>query len=248
MRGRVFCKVDGNVIYYIEDGKLWADGTELGLSTAIYMDNRQRNPRKDKRFVNKRLPVGDYVFTTPQNHIVIVEEKRLNDLYTSYNNRRLQRELRHMLSENEEGVNVLGLRATTMDEELREIYHKPPTIDVATELIKWQILGGIVGLLPINIVDVYDRLCEWRAVLQPGRSLFSIIAGSDSKADTKPMTRCARALRQILKGVGYQTGQRIADYFRNDLVLALSASDEAWKKAGANKTILQARKELLEVK
>lgn len=230
-------------LYTVREGQLYYGARALGPAGHVYFDATQPGMVEEATVHRVHLERGDYVTSTNAGHIMLVEEKRLPDLVGSWRSRRLQRQLRHLLASNPDGLNVLALRAPNyLGETLQE------NQDIVAELLKWQTLGGLLGMLPESSSLVFQELRRWRAVLQPGQGLFSILAGDDrpKRASREPMTPCGAALRAVLQGVGYKTGKSWAAAAGENLLRALSMSEEELSRAGVNKTTRARLAKLLE--
>tara|TARA_Y100000034_G_scaffold110249_1_gene142237 strand:+ start:283 stop:990 length:708 start_codon:yes stop_codon:yes gene_type:complete len=185
------------------------------------------------------LKYGDIRFPLDEESWVIIEEKRVRDLEDSYRKRRLQRQLRNMLWSNPKGVNILGLRASSpMQVALQDTYHEL-TEECMLDLMKWQMIGGVIGYLPYNVEGVLRTLKNWRAILKPGQHFFSIVAGTDEPPIREDMTPTAYAIRRLFKGVGPTIANKIAAFYKQDLARALGAPDQEWLNLGAHKGILR---------
>lgn len=201
--------------------------------------------------LTRRLEVADYSFVTFESVQTLVEEKRLGDLLSSFSSRRLQRQLRKMMQTNPEGINILGLRASGSVSLLQGTLWLDVPPELALDLLKWQGLGGLIGFLPHNKGRVLETLQQWQAVLQPGRHLFSILAGDDrgrreqKEAKRQDMKPVAQALRRLFKGVGYELGVRWAEAAGQDLLKALTMPDESLTASGVHRGIIKKRRELI---
>ena len=240
--------------YSIVDGAVVWEGKPLGPAAHILVDSKQA----DVRAIVERgrsqvpatvvtLPVGDYVFVSPSGLLCIVEEKRRGDLATSYRARRLQRQLRNM-REHGDAVLVLGLRAGSTDS-MSGLYDWRDA-EVGVDIMKWQVLGGLVGVLPEDPAATLRTLRDWQGALQPGRHLLSVLAGDDkarrAEHETKGLTPTARALSRLIKGVGPTTAAAWAVVGKEDLLKCLRLTDKQLTKAGLNKTVRAHLKELLD--
>ena len=86
---------------------LHCDPWEMGTSDALYLDTRQPGLVKWVHSTKPedwwpelklcQLPYGDYVFVS-KHGVVAIESKTIPDLMGSYERRRLQRQLRHLLT------------------------------------------------------------------------------------------------------------------------------------------------------
>jgi len=234
-------------MYRVRDEKVWweEDGVEKelgGVETPLVDIHQDLAPHAEVQRV--LLPVGDYILVGPENHLIVVEEKRLPDLVTSWRARRLQRQLRRMLMANDGGVNVLGLRSATMLS-LVDAYKYRQVPEISLDLLKWQSLGGLVGFLPFSPDGTLATLRDWRAVLRPGSHLFSILAGDDRNKPRESMSRVAKGLRALVPGVGYEVGRRWAEASGENLLTALQMTDEQLKEAGLNVRVRRALAQML---
>lgn len=238
--------VHDKIIYMAEDGQ----ETELGPSSEIYMDGRQDTAPYGKvtdGFTVKSLPIGDYVFTTQDDRlVVVVEEKKLHDFTSSYRSRRLQRQLRQGWFGAD--IAVLALRVD-MEEHVWHGLHEEITSEmldeegIALDLVKWQEIGGRIITLPMHPGAVLPRLRALRAVLKSGRHQLSILAGTDQPRRRQASTPVGQALQATFKGLGPTVADRLAA--RGGLGRVLELSDDDWRNEGANKTVLEKRRELM---
>ena len=198
---------------------------------------------RDPSTVKRRLKTGDYVFAA-KDHVVVVEEKRVADLLTSWKDRRLQRQLRRIKQANPEGINILALRASGSVPSLNEILWLDVPTELSLDLLKWQALGGLVGFLPYYPQGVLDTLKTWRAILRPGQHLYSVLAGTETERMPEKMTEVGYALRRLFKGVGPKLGAAWAEAAEQDLTKALLMPDNEVKKLGARQSVLDQRRGL----
>ena len=186
------------------------------------------------------LQAGDYVFISSGGQRILVEEKRPNDLISSWSSRRLQKQLRKALQVAD--VVVLAVRGS-------EYGMAMVPQDLWRDLLKAQLLGVIVTFLPERFEDVLQELRRWKAFINSeSRSVLSIVSGTDKTRESEGLTPCALALTRLFKGrrLGRTTAISIANTFGNDLVQCLTATDKAWLDVpGVGKTLLNARKEVL---
>ena len=212
-------------------------GKLIGSERAIYVDDRQPDMRHDlpPGVVVTRLPVGDYVFVTPASsaapcgQVVVVEEKKLDDLYSSWTARRLQRQLREVRAAGD--VAVLALRGTQgLDTYLDWLN---------IELVKWQAIGGLVVSLPPEQSGVFAMLSKLREVLPPGAHLYTVVAGEDRRVSRKAKTPVGRALATLLTGVGPVLGDKLSSEGDHDIVRALKLEPATLRRLGVRTRTLE---------
>ena len=232
-------------MYSLSSGHLCFDERLLAPSVALVVDVFQKDvvALKDPGTVSAKLRVGDYVFAKKE-HVVVVEEKRVADLLTSWKDRRLQRQLRRIKQANPGGINILALRASGSVPSLNELLWLDIPAEITLDLLKWQALGGLVGFLPYYPQGVLDTLKTWRAILKPGQHLYSILAGTETERMPEKMTEVGYALRKLFKNVGPKLGAAWAIAAEQDLTKALRMPDNEVKKLGARQSVLDQRKEL----
>lgn len=225
---------------------MYGDKT-VGYTDHILVDVFQKDVVKvgDPETMRVSLPVGDYLFLTPEKRLVVVEEKRLGDLVSSYSSRRLQRQLRRVRLANPDGVSVVALRASGERPALEETMWAAMPPELMVDLVKWQLLGGLVGFLPHDPHEALGVLRTWQAILHPGVHLFSIVAGSDLEPKRERLTEVAYALRKLFVGVGPKTGAAWAAAAHEHLLEALTMPDEALKPLGVRPAVVRKRKELV---
>ena len=220
-------------MYEVKNDELWLEGKSLGSTDTIFVDGRQdvagyiKQSRRKKISV-VRLPEGDYVMVTPSGLTVGIEEKKPSDLAGSLRTRRLQRQLRRL--EKAVDIPLLGLRFMARG-------GFPPkwwqfgSLSMPIELLKWSLRGGIV-LLPYGEDNLIKTLRRVRNILQPGRHLFSIVAGSDQKVTGS--TGFNRAVQRMIEGVGPSTASKIEEHYKGSIKDLLFDDEEGWVKAGLN--------------
>lgn len=237
--------------YTAHNQQIIEGGKVLCRSGQILVDSHQDLAQvvkagwREHQFVVKALPVGDYVFVA-QRKVVVVEEKRPADLATSIRSRRLQRQLRQIMLAGE--VSALGLRLEREWGDRQRVYGLED--EVGYEIVKWEMLGGLVLFLPPSPEQVGDALLTLQAILKPGSHQLSILAGTDGGRETSPsFPPWARALRKVVKGVGPKTlGALVERYGRESqpLIAALAAPDEEWQALGINKGVIKERRRVVE--
>jgi hypothetical protein len=143
--------------YYLEGDELWCEGVRLGPSDALFLDTRQTGlvrwlekvqPEAGwPRLVTCQLPYGDYVFVS-KNGVVAIESKTIPDLMGSYERRRLQRQLRHLLTA--APMAILGI---VVDSITPEGVPSEILLDVA----KWDMSLGSTILIPSRYSEGKER-------------------------------------------------------------------------------------------
>ena len=103
-------------------------------------------------------------------------------------------------------------------------------LSMPIELLKWSLRGGII-LLPPEPDKLMMVLWRARNILQPGRHLLSIVAGTDEKPTG---TRFQRAVQRMVEGVGPKTAGKIEGHYKSSIRKLLFDNEEGWTKAGLN--------------
>jgi hypothetical protein len=230
--------------YYLEGDELWCEGVRLGPSDALFLDTRQTGlvrwlekvqPEAGwPRLVTYQLPYGDYVFVS-KNGVVAIESKTIPDLMGSYERRRLQRQLRHLLTA--APMAILGI---VVDSITPEGVPSEILLDVA----KWDMSLGSTILIPSSYSELIPFLVELRATIAPGAHLLSVVAGTD--APRVHVTDCSTALERLFNGVGRKTAVAIAEHYGQDLRSALNATEEEWLAIPeVHKGIIKSRRRLV---
>ena len=220
-------------MYEVKKDELWLGERKLGTSDTLYVDSRQdivgylKQGRREKISI-ARLPEGDYVMVTPSGLTVGIEEKKPSDLAGSLRTRRLQRQLRRL--EKVVDVPLLGLRFMARGG-FTPKWWQFGSLSMPVELLKWSLRGGIV-LLPHGEDNLIKTLRRVRNILQPGRHLFSIVAGSDQKVTGK--TGFNRAVQRMIEGVGPSTASKLEEHYDGDIKSLLFDNEEGWAEAGLN--------------
>ena len=220
-------------MYEVKNDELYSGRKKLGSSKSIYEDGRQdvagyiKQSRRQKISV-ARLPEGDYVMVTPSGLTVGIEEKKPSDLAGSLRTRRLQRQLRRL--EKVVDVPLLGLRFMARGG-FTPKWWQFGSLSMPVELLKWSLRGGIV-LLPHGEDNLIKTLRRVRNILQPGRHLFSIVAGSDQKVTGN--TGFNRAVQRMIEGVGPSTASKLEEHYDGDIKSLLFDNEEGWAEAGLN--------------
>ena len=223
-------------MYRVEGGELYYNDKSLGSADDIYVDGRQDiagyiKKSSRKGFTVAKLTEGDYVFVTPANHIVGIEEKKAHDLCNSLRSRRLQRQLRRL--EGSVSIPVLGLRFTDKGRSKAQFspdWWQLNNLNLIVELLKWDLRGSTV-LLPASESQVLSTLKRIRNILQPGHHLLSIIAGDDYKRvqDSSPFRKL---VRRLIDGVGPTAAVKLEDYYEGSVRALLDDNEDGWKEAG----------------
>ena len=220
-------------MYEVKKDELWLGERKLGTSDTLYVDSRQdivgylKQGRREKISI-ARLPEGDYVMVTPSGLTVGIEEKKPSDLAGSLRTRRLQRQLRRL--EKVVDVPLLGLRFMARGG-FTPKWWQFGSLSMPVELLKWSLRGGIV-LLPSDEDFLIRTLRRVRNILQPGRHLFSIVAGTDQKVTGS--SGFNRAVQRRIEGGGPSTADKVEDYYNKNIRALLFDNEEGWAKAGLN--------------
>ena len=223
-------------MYEVKKDELWLGERKLGTSDTLYVDSRQdivgylKQGRRVKISI-ARLPEGDYVMVTPSGLTVGIEEKKAADLAGSLRSRRLQRQLRRL--EKAVDIPLLGLRfmGWSGEDAFEPEWWQHGSLNMPVELLKWSLRGGIV-LLPSDEDFLIRTLRRVRNILQPGRHLFSIVAGTDQKVTGS--SGFNRAVQRMIEGVGPSTADKVEDYYNKNIRALLFDNEEGWAKAGLN--------------
>ena len=223
-------------MYEVKKDELWLGERKLGTSDTLYVDSRQdivgylKQGRREKISI-ARLPEGDYVMVTPSGLTVGIEEKKAADLAGSLRSRRLQRQLRRL--EKAVDIPLLGLRfmGWSGEDAFEPEWWQHGSLNMPVELLKWSLRGGIV-LLPSDEDFLIRTLRRVRNILQPGRHLFSIVAGTDQKVTGS--SGFNRAVQRMIEGVGPSTADKVEDYYNKNIRALLFDNEEGWTKAGLN--------------
>jgi len=223
-------------MYRVEGGELYYNDKSLGSADEIYVDGRQDvagyvKKSNRKGFTVARLAEGDYVFVTPANHIVGIEEKKAHDLCNSLRSRRLQRQLRRL--EGSVSIPILGLRFTDKGRSKAQFspdWWQLNNLNLIVELLKWDLRGSTV-LLPASESQVLSTLKRIKNILQPGHHLLSIIAGDDYKRvqDSSPFRKL---VRRLIDGVGPTASVKLENYYEGNVRALLDDNEDGWKEAG----------------
>ena len=223
-------------MYEVKKDELWLGERKLGTSDTLYVDSRQdivgylKQGRREKISI-ARLPEGDYVMVTPSGLTVGIEEKKAADLAGSLRSRRLQRQLRRQ--EKAVDIPLWGLRfmGWSGEDAFEPEWWQHGSLNMPVELLKWSLRGGIV-LLPSDEDFLIRTLRRVRNILQPGRHLFSIVAGTDQKVTGS--SGFNRAVQRMIEGVGPSTADKVEDYYNKNIRALLFDNEEGWAKAGLN--------------
>lgn len=229
--------------YSVRDGQMWWGEHALGPAHLIYVDGHQDLASILKRalpyehLVVRKLGVGDYVFKIANSDLVAgIEEKKLEDLVNSTGTRRLQRQLRHLRESVDVPICAVRLPYSfTLNEDMLVL----PLI----ELLKWQAVGGMATILPAGMTALMSMLEVIQANLQPGRGIWSVLAGTDKRQEPPGMSKLVTQLHRLRLGIGPATGAKLEARYAN-LVEALSAPDEEWLDLGVPRHVLKKRAEL----
>ena len=223
-------------MYEAKNGELWLGEKKLGTADTIFVDGRQdiagyiKQSRRKKISV-AQLPEGDYVMVTRSGLTVGIEEKKAADLAGSLRSRRLQRQLWRL--EKAVDIPLLGLRFMGWrgEDAFEPEWWQHGSLNMPVELLKWSLRGGIV-LLPSDEDFLIRTLRRVRNILQPGRHLFSIVAGTDQKVTGS--SGFNRAVQRMIEGVGPSTADKVEDYYNKNIRALLFDNEEGWAKAGLN--------------
>jgi len=231
-------------LYRLEGDELYVDEARLGHKDSLFLDTRQTGLVKWvgltrpeywwPELVTCQLPYGDYVFVA-KHGVVAIESKTIPDLMGSYERRRLQRQLRHLLTAAPMAILGIVVDSITPDGVPMEIL-----LDVA----KWDMGLGSTILIPSSYGELIPFLVQLRATIAPGAHLLSPIAGTD--APRVHVTDCSTALERLFNGVGRKTAVAIAEHYNQDLRSALNGTEEEWLAIPeVHKGIIKSRRKLI---
>lgn len=232
--------------YTFHDGAIFQGAKSILPGGIVGVDSRQADFASLKNGHEKvTLEAGDYIYHNGI-HLLLVEEKKLPDLYDSWKSRRLQRQLRHLLEANPDGINILALRGSARHA-LQEIFWQGDVPELALDLLKWQVHGGLIGFLPARPSAIVNTIKAWGSVLKPGRGLLSILAGDDRTRQhfREPMTPVASALRRLLPGVGPKRAPLMAEACGESLITFFAADDDTLKRWGVTPAVLRKLREVV---
>lgn len=202
--------------YEIRKDKLCYGSRILGGAECIFVEATQKDVRAfvegsdAKGVVVCHLDVGDYVFATVAGKTVALEEKRSGDFASSFAEGR--RRGRRQLRECRGAADIAGIALRghhVWSNEGHWIYDIVDDDEAMIDLVKWQVLGGLVVMLPAAPEEVVDRLKALRTVLQPGNHLYSIVSGTDKKLPHVGQPEPVLAFRRMVKGVGKILGDAL---------------------------------------
>ncbi len=228
----MFRLTNGNICY---DGRLLGPG---GCLLADYNELTGLTESDGVRHLTMPFRI-DMVFVAGQK-IVAVEGKQPGDLISSHANRRLARQIRIMLLEAD--VACLLMRGS-----LADLTYSPALAD---DLVRWQALGVVLLLGPADDAKVPRALGRYKSILAGGNSPLAAIARWDVATEGGRNRRLAAARKpgwflRYIKGIGSVTAGRLHRRF-GSTAAALAAADDEWLTAGANRGIVERRKEALE--
>lgn len=214
-------------------GSLKLGNKVLGPASALYVDSGENvtGPGVVRRQMPNRM---DYAFALKSGKVVGLESKKLSDLISSHRARRLQRQLRDMFDTVD--IPILILRSTGTS--WRGLAEFP---DLMLDLVKFQLLGGIIAHAPADDASMYEFLGELKATLEGNRNLRTVIAGTDKKKVTG--TKFEARLQRLLDGCGPAMARRLARAFPN-ISAVLMAPETALKEAGATRPVIKQIKEM----
>lgn len=214
----------------VKDGQLQQGDSGLGPSTALFIDVGEPTPNNGA-YIKTKLPNRlDYAFCLDNGKVVGLESKTVSDLISSWRSRRLQRQLRDMLSEVD--IPVLLVRAS--DEIDYIMLDAWPEIQV--DLVKWQLIGGYLFMAPYETEHLFSFLSEAKAAMNGQRNLRTIISGVDR---TKPKgNKQEAALQAIIKGCGPVMSKKLIGTFHT-VGGVLRAKDKELREAGATSAVVR---------
>lgn len=222
----------------VRGAKLVYGGHTLGPATHLIADSSEDISGKGvlaKRQTPHRI---DYIFATKTDIplVVGIESKQLQDLISSWISGRLQRQLRTLI----EVVDIpcLMLRG------LRSWLDFDAFEALKDDLLKWQLLGngtssGYILFGPKG--NPYTQLVRAREVFSGTSNLRTAVSRYEKKVVNGSVRE--QALQKLLRGCGPKMSASLSEL--GTVIDVLQADDEILIKYGANKTVLQARRELL---
>ena len=241
--------------YEIRQGKLCYGSKVLGAEDDILVESTQKDVRdfversQIPKVVVCKLEVGDYVFATGEGKTVALEEKRCGDFESSFSGGR--RRGRRQLRECRGAADVAGLALRGASKRYSMDTEWSFSIDDAemlVDLVKWQVLGGVVVFLPWEPEDVIARLQGLRGVLRPGNHLYSVVSGTDKKMPWVGQPEPILAFRRMVKGVGKVMGDKLWDVVQDKedpLGWLVSCSDKEFGAIkGVHKGIVEQRRKV----
>ena len=242
--------------YSYKDNIVFQGAKQIISGGVVGVDSRQADFAALKNGHEKvTLEAGDYIYHNGI-HLLLVEEKKLPDLYDSWRSRRLQRQLRHLLEANPDGINILALRGSARHA-LQEIFWQGDVPELALDLLKWQVHGGLIGFLPARAGSVVATIKEWGSVLKPGRGIWDIVRGDDrtlakrkrigreEKDEDRPTTPVEAALQRLLPGVGRVRSRVLGEACGQNLLAFYAADDETLKRWGVTPSVLRKLREVV---
>lgn len=243
--------------YEIRSDGLWYGSRRIGDVDCIFVEATQADVRAfvevskslahPPRVEVCHLDVGDYVFATPSGKTVALEEKRSGDLARSMSEgrRRGRRQLRECRAAAD--VAGLALRGDYSRVDLDQWEYAIPS-DMVLEIVKWQVLGGLVVPLPTAPGQLLEELWKLRAILRPGSHLYSVVAGTDKKMPWVGQPEPVLAFRRMVKGVGRSIGDAIwevAKHKKDPLGWMVTCEDEELAEVrGVHRGIIEQRRKV----
>jgi hypothetical protein len=205
------------------DDRIWVDG------------NQDYAPRaaRDKRFSVAQLEwegtegrTSCDVAWRHKKRLYMMEEKKLGDFHTSTRSRRLQRQLRGIVTA--AYVPVIGIRQSALYSGDASLDNKE-LLDIAS----WAPRGYIV-LLPVSAKSVFEFLPGMVQALTSSKA--RILAGTDKKRPRAAPFE--QSLMRLFDGIGAARAKSIALGFKTRGVTtvreALNCDESVWKDAGAH--------------
>ena len=220
-------------MFTVSDGQLWFNDTSLGSSKALYADSQEfPGVGVADGVIHRHMPLRiDAVFVVG-GKVVGCESKKPQDLVDSTRCRRLARQMRTLLEHTD--IPTLLLRGAMPE------FTTSENMDVMNNLVCLQQLGVTLLPTPVSSKLALQFLAGYRRALTPdSRTPLSALRGTDEKK------RAEGTLLRSIKGVGARLEEKLLTVFTTPLAVLTATRDEL-KSAGANATVANRIKEMVE--
>lgn len=219
--------------YSTSDGKLLHEGKVLGPVTALFEDSRETE--EGDGIIHMMMPHRlDFVFVAG-DRVVGLESKTEGDLVSSWYSRRLQRQVRTLLSCVD--VPVLFIKLTG-GQAFRPLVGEP---DICADIAAWQMHGGLVAVGS----DVREACARLKTMLEGAPVVGRILAGRDVTRVPTGGTVNEQRLQRLLRGCGPVMSKRLLTKF-GTIGKVLSATAKELKNGGATRGVIAQVKEMRE--
>lgn len=229
-------------MFKVKDEKLYFNDLLIGSAKSLYIahlpDFKGIKNESNRGIVRATLPPAKVgipvrfdIICCADGRVLGFESKHPADLINSYSNRRLSRQLSHLLST----VSVAGLiiRGKVPEEDRKGEWPR----GLYKDLVRWQELGVRIIIGPEMDDELPEFIGELKSIL--GKKSKGVLTWSEKKEYDR-----GHLLRAI-KGVGSLISQRLLEEF-GTVEKALTASDEEWLKVrDVGVGIVKARREAL---